>query len=237
MAIYRRLFFNNVESFLSNGFPVLCSCYAEADWLALVRDFLRRHECHTPYFHGIGSEFLAYLNQTRVLAGIAADPPFMIELSHYEWIELALDRAEGDLEQASAGLQRDGDLRAGHPVVSPLACSLAYAWPVHRIGAKFRPSEPGADKTYLVVYRNREDRVRFMEANAPTAMLLEMCESLSDHSGAAILARLAEQIGGDREAVVGYGLETLQRMLELDIVLGVDVAGAADSVAAEPASH
>ena len=221
LAIYRRLFFNNVEGFLSAGFPVLRKCYADSDWMGLVRDFLRRHPCRTPYFNGIGREFLGYLQETRAPAGVASDPPFLVELAHYEWIELALERAPEDLERSSAGLDPDGDLLTGHPVVSPLACSLAYDWPVHRIGDGFRPTQPEAEKTCLVVYRNRQDQVRFLQANAATAALLELCERRDADSGARILERLAERLGGEPKSVMAYGLETLRHLLELDILLGV----------------
>ena len=225
LAIYRRLFFNNIDGFLRSGFPVLRKCYPESDWRELVRDFMRQHRCRTPYFGGIGGEFLSYLRETRAPARVAADPPFLVDLAHYEWIELALDRAPDDLERARAGVDPDGDLLSGHPVVSPLACSLAYDWPVHRIGAEFRPTEPGPEKTFLVVYRNRQERVRFLQANAATAALIALCESPEGLSGARVLEHLAKQLGAEREALSAFGLETLRRLLELDILLGVSAAG------------
>ncbi|MEY3882570.1 MAG: hypothetical protein RIQ94_3366 [Pseudomonadota bacterium] len=38
MIMYRALFFNNIEGFLSGNFPVLKTLLKETEWLALVQD-------------------------------------------------------------------------------------------------------------------------------------------------------------------------------------------------------
>ena len=132
MAIYRELFFNNVHGFISNGFPVLRSLYDEAEWTALVRDFFSRHRCETPYFLEISREFLDYL-QSEYRPG-ESDPPFLFELAHYEWVELALSISTA--AAVLAGTDQDGDLLEGHPVMSPLAwlltpmTKLPVSWPL-----------------------------------------------------------------------------------------------------------
>ena len=79
----------SVEGFISGGFPVLRSLYEDDGWHELVRSFIGRHRCHSPYFLEISREFLEYLAQEHRLR--ACDPPFIAELAHYEWVELALD--------------------------------------------------------------------------------------------------------------------------------------------------
>ena len=61
LAIYRNLVFNNIESFLSSGFPILKSIANAEKWSQMVRDFIYRHECQTPYFLKISEEFIKYL--------------------------------------------------------------------------------------------------------------------------------------------------------------------------------
>jgi hypothetical protein len=61
LEIYRNLFYNNIESFLASGFPILKSLINKDNWAAMVRDFMHRHQSHSPYFLQIGEEFLAYL--------------------------------------------------------------------------------------------------------------------------------------------------------------------------------
>ena len=63
MAVYRELFFNNVEGLLASNFPVIRALYAPPQWQALVAQFLRSHRAQTPLFPEIGREFLRWLQQ------------------------------------------------------------------------------------------------------------------------------------------------------------------------------
>lgn len=170
MQVYRELIFNNIAQFVRTGFPVLCGLLGAARVDRLVRDFIARHRAETPYFLEISREFLAYLQQEYEPE--AGDPDYLIELAHYEWVELALDVAATELP--GAGIDPAGDLLRGRPVLSPLAWSLCYTYPVHRLSPEFQPATPPPQPTYLVVYRNRADQVRFLEINAVTARLLQL---------------------------------------------------------------
>ena len=92
MDIYRTLFFNNVAGFIQNGFPVLHSLYNEEQWQALILRFFIEHQCSSPYFIHISKEFVEYLSNEY--QPVKSDPPFMAELAHYEWLELALSVRE-----------------------------------------------------------------------------------------------------------------------------------------------
>ena len=57
---------------------------------------MREHRCRTPYFSQLGEEFIGWLQDGyRAEEG---DPPFLLELAHYEWVELALSLAEAPVE-------------------------------------------------------------------------------------------------------------------------------------------
>jgi hypothetical protein len=170
MGIYRELVYNNIESFVANVFPVLRSLLSDAHWHSMVRDFIHRHRCQTPYFLEISEEFLQYLMQERGLS--EGDPVFLLELAHYEWIELALDVNEANIPPAS-GYPIEPLL--SKPRVSPLVICLSYQYPVHKISPRHQFSVP--ELTQLVVYRNREDKVRFMAANAMTLRLLYLLQT------------------------------------------------------------
>lgn len=214
MKIYAELFYNNVQGFLASAFPVLCRITPDAQWHALVRDFFARHESHEPLFHRIAGEFLKYLEHER--KATASDWPFLPELAHYEWVELALSVSNAALPPANAR----GDLARGIPVVSPLAWSLAYSYPVHRIGPDYLPDRPGAQPTHLIVYRNRQDDVKFMETNAVTARLMELMET-KRATGRQLMARIARELKHPQpEQVVAQGEQTLKDLRERDIVLG-----------------
>ena len=217
LKIYSELFYNNIEGFLSSGFPVLRDIFSDENWHAMVRDFMLKHRCHTPYFLEITQEFLLYLQESRQPNPV--DPIFMQELAHYEWVELALDIAEEELDQLA--VNPEGDLLDGLPLVSPLAWSLSYKYPVHKIGHSYQPQQAPEQATYLVVYRNLQHKVGFMEANAITARLLELLCSKEVESGRAALLQLAAEMQHpDPLQIVESGLDILKQLGSLDIILG-----------------
>jgi uncharacterized protein len=219
MAIYRELFFNNVRDLLGRSFPVLKKLLGEEAWSAMVRDWLVRHRAQTPLFLELPQEFLHYLLEERT--PVDEEPPFLAELAHYEWVELALSIDEREPELP--GVDTDGDLLEGRPVLSPLAWSLVYAWPVHRISPEFRPTEAPAEPTRLVVYRDRRDRVGFLEINLVTARLLELLggESLPRPTGRDCLQQIAAELSHpEPDTVVAGGATILAELRARDVLLG-----------------
>ena len=219
MDIYRDLVFSNVEMFLSANFPVIRTLYSDAEWIVMTRDFLREHECHTPLFPEFGREFLRYV-EFRQQQG-RDDPPFLLELAHYEWAELALSLDENDI--ADVPHDPNGDPATGVPVMSPLACVLAYRYPVHLIGPDFRPDEPPAELTVLLLVRGRDDEVRFNEINALTAMLVERLQQTDGLSGKECLDALLADQGVTDSAVREAGVGALRQLRACDAVLGTVV--------------
>lgn len=251
LKIYRDLFYNNVEDFLCNAFPVLRRISPDTLWHERVRDFYARHQSLDPQFFKIAEEFLHYLEHER--GESADDPPFLRELCHYEWAELALSVSEQELtpelggaDTASCTSKRvreaphrpapapaslrsgtvsladpNGDLLSGRPLVSPLAWPLAYAWPVHKISPDFQPLEKPAETTYLIVNRNRQDEVKFLEVNAVTARLMELLQKDKRTSGRGLLRKIAHELQHPQpDAVVQAGAEILASLRARDIILG-----------------
>ncbi len=211
LKVYRDLIYNNIEGFISGGFPVLRSLYSDADWHGLVRLFIDGHRCHTPYFLEISQEFLRFLMQEH--AGRDCDPVFAAELAHYEWVELALDIAQESPPTPLQGDPMDSPLQ-----LSALAWVLAYQFPVHRIGPGFTPAEAG-EPVYLAVYRNRDEEVKFMELNAATARLLELArEADGGATGTELLQQLATELGLDFAGIAGFGAEQLRQFAALGLI-------------------
>lgn len=213
VAIYRNLIYNNIEGFIRSGFPILREILDDARWHAMVRDFIRSHQAHTPYFLEIGQEFLSYLQHERVARD---DPPFLLELAHYEWVELALDVSP---ETLPSQLPESADVLASGFRLSPLAWSLCYQYPVHQIGPGYQPAELPAQPTFVVVYRNRRDQVRFMESNAATSRLLTLLDGDSEVTGHQALCLLAEEMQApDPRTIIEFGKGLLEKLRGLEIV-------------------
>ena len=214
MNIYRNLFFNNIESFIASGFPILKSIIDPDQWTAIVRDFVHHHQSHSPYFLEIGTEFLHYLQNERDPG--ESDPAFMLELAHYEWVELALDTSTLEFPEVNT----EGDLLADSPVVSPLAWPLSYNYRVQMIGPEFQPSAERAVATHLIVYRDRELKIGFMETNAATIRLLELFRE-EPLTGREALLKLASELNHPNpDALLQFGLDLLLQLRSKEIICG-----------------
>ena len=216
LEIYRNLFFNNVNGFIEQGFPVLFSLLDAERWQRLVRGFFEFHACQTPYFVEIPQEFVGYLATGE--GAEEGDPPFLLELAHYEWMELVLDASTETFPEA--GFHPEGELLRAIPPLSPLHAVLSYHFPVHEICVDFQPDAPLPQPVWLLVYRNRDDQVRFMEINAPTARLLQLIDENPALTGAEVVGLLAGEMQFDEDKLAEFSRGILQQMRERDILIG-----------------
>ena len=212
MGIYRDLFFNNIQGFIANSFPVVRKLHTKDQWERLIRKFFSQHQSHTPLFPELPREFLQFLDDHP------PEQPFLWELAHYEWAELAVQLDEADLDDVEC--DPEGDLLDHVPVKSPLAWLLSYQYPVHRIRPDYQPSEPSDEPHYLVVYRRRDDKVRFMELNAVTAKLLQSLETHHQLTGDEHLVSLAQALSVPADQIRANGHRILEDFRERQIILG-----------------
>jgi uncharacterized protein len=213
MAVYRELFFNNVQSFLSGNFPVLFTLYDDEQAAALMQDFYLRHSCRTPYFSEIAEEFLDYLANERQQSG---DFAFLWELAHYEWVEMALAIADAPYRQGDAAFIADV---LNRPLaLSPLAAVLAYRYPVERICREFLPEQE--QPSFLVVYRDAEDEVKFMQTTELTWRLLTIIEQSGSLAGREAISQLiGEQAAISQAQAEQFALPILQELAGKGIVV------------------
>ncbi len=217
MKIYNDLLYNNVEDFMSSSFPVLREITADDKWHRMIRDYFEHHHASTPLFQEMPREFLKYLETERETA--QDDYPFMLELAHYEWVELALSILDQNIDMTH--VDAEGDLLSGIPVLSPLAWPLSYQYAVHKIGPDYLPEEH--EPTYVIVYRNNQDDVHFIEINLVTAHLLQLISEENKLTGQQMLATIAEQLQHPNpDAVIQGGLQILQDLKDRHIILGVN---------------
>jgi uncharacterized protein len=213
MSMYRELFFNNIEGFLSDNFPVLRKILTDRQWFALAQDFFAKHSCKTPYFLQIPEEFLDYLQNER---DSPDDLPFMLELAHYEWVEMALSIA---IEELVVNRQSLDNLLEKAVALSPLAWPLLYQYPVQKIGPAFLPLAAPEQPTFLIVYRNKEDDVNFIEITPITYRLLEIVQEHESLLVEDCLKQVAmESNHTDPGFIIAGGLQILKELAEKTII-------------------
>jgi uncharacterized protein len=217
IKIYRELVYNNIEGFIANSFPVLRKVIVDEQWHKMMRDYVSNHQAHTPLFPKMPQEFIQYLEHERI--GHEEDYPFLLELAHYEWIEtsVSMDTREISFDD----INEEGDLLNGVPVISPLAMPQAYQWPVHQISPELIPQEMPEQLTYILIYRDRNDEVGFIELNPVSAKLIEECTNNTNQTGKEILLSIAKQLQHPNpDAVINGGLEIMQDFRNKDVILG-----------------
>lgn len=218
MAIYRNLFFNNLKSLLATFYPVLRKLHDDDHWNRFIRQFMRAHRAQTPYFLQMPEEFLNFLRdeyQPEV-----DDYPFLVELAHYEYSDLAL--RVSDTVNNLEGVDPDGDLLRSVPVKSALAEMYAYQYPVHRISTDYLPKEPSAEPVFITIYRKSNDKMGFLEMNPITAGLLNAIdENEARRNGEELLRDYAASINFlNVDAFISHGAATLEEMRQLEILTG-----------------
>ncbi len=217
MAIYRDLFYNNVAGFIENSFPVIYSLLPKKKWHRMVRCFFSEHTAHSPYFSDISKEFVNYLSESS--PDILKDYPFLKELAHYEWVELALAILDENIDDIHC--DDSNDFLSGIPVLSPLAWPLVYEYDVHHISANYCPKDKSELPIFIVVYRDRENDVEFLEINAMTFRMLQIIQENSKYTGQDVFEQILKELPQfNQKQIFDNGLNTLWQLNQRDIILG-----------------
>lgn len=229
LAIYRQLFYGNIEALLAAGFPVLCASVGAEHWQRLVQDFYANFRCQTPLFTELGAEFVLYLEQGA--AQRLKLPLWLAELAHYERVESELLLSDAPQiavvteVRPAAGVLGATDLLDAVPVLSALAWPLAYQWPVCDIGPDYLPeqslsqplTQPLMQPTLLLAQRKADFKVHFSRlAPLSYALLVSIQQQqwpLRQH-----LAALAQMMGVELAALLPQGTKLLEQLRRQGVV-------------------
>jgi len=186
LAIYRYAVRANVARFMADNYPRVRAVMCDLRWEAMLHDYIVRHVSRTSVFAELPIEFLAYLKHER---NDRDDPPFLHELAHFDWLEtlVGVDVQVIDF----TGIDCEGDLLTGIPVVNPTLRLVSYAYPVHAITAEFQPREAPAQATRIAAYRDPANRYGFLDLNPTAAELIEVLLEHQGHSGREVLTEMA----------------------------------------------
>lgn len=212
MQVYTELVFNNLESSLAACFPVAKKVLGIRAWKKLVRGFLMQHQSRSPIFRKIPEEFLSFLRATEDL------PPYLYSLAHYEWMELAISAQDADVDMQQ--IDTTSDLLDATPVFVPALALLSYDYPVHRISPRTRPAQPLAQPAHLLIFRDIEDNVRFIELNRVTARLVDILKARTLTCRQALEQVAVELNHPDIQAIVGFGMDILANLKQQGAILG-----------------
>jgi hypothetical protein len=219
LAIYADLLYNKFDESLTACFPVLRSILSQEDWRALLLDFIAEHRCRSPYYREIPDEFVQYLQQER---NRTDDWPFLAELAHFEWMELQLSITEA--EPVEIKPLTHTQLLSRVPVFAPVMQLLHYQWPVHSFTSSIKPLEVPETDTYILGFRDNDDRVQFIHLNPTTARLITMLGS--GLSGQQALEVIGSDLDGNTfKQFMQFGLDTLAELHRRGAIIDSRPAG------------
>ncbi len=215
IAVYEEIVFNNLFESVSACFPVAQKVLGKRAWLQLTKGFMREHSANSPIFREIPEEFLSYLATQEKL------PAYLNSLCHYEWIELAVSVMDSRLAQEVINqepIDPAGDLLQQTIVFNPAMQLLNYDYDVQNISPKYKPETQVS--TQLLVFRNAEDVVKFVELNPVTYRLVALLQA--GQTGGAALKLISQELEhSEPEAIIQFGLEILEDFKHQGIILGV----------------
>lgn len=193
LAIYRELLFNNVMTFVEGTFPIALALLPEPLAQRLKSGFFADFKCSSPFFYDISLHFREYVSSLDWPE--LAQHPWLPELLHFEWMELAADIAEDPNPSADAGtLLASSGFPDGPGQILRLAAPvwpLAYQWRVHAWHRSTDATELNPSPVCLLVSRDREEQVQIVEVEPLAAWLVEIIQSEADGIS---LQALADQL-------------------------------------------
>jgi hypothetical protein len=210
--IYTELLFNNLRGFIDACCPISREITGELRWTELIRSFYIEYRCHSPLFRDIPREFVHWLRTQPV--PLLQLPPFIADLAHYEWLELAAD-------VHPAHVVRRGPVADvyGAPLsVNPTLQLGIYPWPVQQICSTFQPLTPDSTPSCLAVHRDDSDTVRFTQLNPLSAHLLGLLQ-MQPGTGDMLLTQLSSDAGIPLTQLHPFAAPLLQHWLAEQLIL------------------
>ena len=216
MDVYKEIVFNSLFESVSACFPVAQKVIGKRVWLKLIRGFFREHSSSTPIFRKIPEEFLVYLSNINAFTP-ESFPPYLTSLCHYEWVELLVSTMADNTDKRD--INSLGNLRMNQPAFAHTMQLLNYEYAVQKISPRYKPKEKV--NTQLLVYRNTDFEVKFIELNTMTYRLIEILKQEKVNCEQA-LTMLAKEINQPQtESIIQFGLAILEDLRSQGVILGV----------------
>lgn len=166
---YRRLVYNVVDDMLQSAYPLTNELLTDEEWDNMVTSFFRDHPCQSPQVWNMPKELIVYLDNG--LHPLTVKYPFLLELLHFEWIEVDLFM----MADKTVPAKDNGNILIDKLVINPEHCLLTLTFPVHqKRAADINNSDTG--HYFVAAHRNKEGEVLFTSLSPALSRLLEYLE-------------------------------------------------------------
>jgi hypothetical protein len=158
LSVYQTLFFNNIKSFIDNTFVVSKKSFSNKSWNTIIEKFMKSYQSNSPYFKDISEEFFNFFKKEY------KTQPYILELMEYELLELKLFVHKNDFNNNYTFSYNSSY------VINNLSFMKHYKYPVQKMNGLDIPNK---QDTFIIIYRNYYNEVKFMEINNITFAILE----------------------------------------------------------------
>ncbi len=217
MAVYQRLFFNNLSNLFGKNFRQLRRLLSDEQWRGLIRQFMIHHRPRTPLFPEIGGEFLRFVNEQDV--ALFRERPWLAELAAWEFTQVTVRNDEVDLD--ALVFDADGDPCTATPVLNPTVRIAQFRWPVYEIRDAADQTNLAEQPSILLIWRLRNDRLGTLRINAVTARLIALMQEKPGATGLESVEAIAAELRpGDPARLVDFGRDLLRSLHAREVILG-----------------
>ncbi len=211
---YRRLIFNIVDNSMKTAYPLTRKLLSKDEWHELVDYFFRTQKSQEHQVWRMPVMLYEYVRDNDL--AIKKKYPFLIDLLHFEWIEIEVYTME---DSEPFAVKEDGDWLNDLIAIHPDFSMQIYNWPVHTK----KPSEITAEdegKHFMLCYRHPETlSVRYQDLSGFHAFLIEQLAK-GEYRLNDILDAATELFETPREDLEPNAVKFLEKMKEKRFVLG-----------------
>lgn len=213
--IYRKLVHNRLRAATRESIPRCAARRGKEKFIADFAGFMEEHACASPYLRDIPAEFVEW-----VVARWKADAevsPYLGDLARHELLE-------ADVRNDPDG----GEAPTGKPVALDAALVfdgstrlMRYDYAVHKLSyATDDRSDPPEVLTHLLVYRDAEVKVRYLELTPWAAAVMDRLLAHGDAVQPGLLAAAAAMGEALDDDKLGKAATLFADLAERGVLLG-----------------
>lgn len=165
---YRRLVYNVVDDTLRTAYPLTLDLLEEDEWNELVNSFFTNHSCQSASVWQMPKEFIEYVVVHS--QSLIEKYPMLIELLHFEWIEIELYMME---DKIIPSFTKSVDLENNVVVFNPEHIIAQYSYPFHHKNPN-EINEVDKGNYFILIFRDLESgEVKFVNISYLFAWLIQ----------------------------------------------------------------
>lgn len=214
MKTYQRLVFSNIQNTLEKAYPITKELLKKDEWEGLTRDFFAAYPIKSPHLWEMPKDLYLFVKEEGHPLEHAF--PFLEDLLHFEWLEIAFFIMP---DHPCQEVNSTGHLVEDPLVLNPEHRIVSFAYPVFR--QNIRGCIENKGNYFLLVYRTHKAKeVRYFELSPLHVVLWEKVkeEGLTVAEAIAEAGQLFPQIPFKR--LLPSATDFFQKLMEEEAVLG-----------------